>query len=128
VCAAYQQIGTDIQDNKCGWLIVQALDRATDAQKAVLKVRTSNGIAVFLRCGDYILARASCCAQEHYGRHEDDSVATVKALYKDMGLEQVFRDYEDASYASLRKRISAASASPAAVYEALLAKIYKRSM
>ncbi len=33
------KIGTDIEDNKCGWLIVQALQRATDAQKAVFEVR-----------------------------------------------------------------------------------------
>lgn len=30
------QVGTDIQDNKCSWLVVQALQRATKAQKAVL--------------------------------------------------------------------------------------------
>ncbi len=53
----------------------------------------------------------------------------MKALYKDLNLEKVFRDYEDESYADLRKKI-AASAFPAvgACYEGLLAKIYKRSM
>ncbi len=32
------KIGTDIQDNKCSWLVVQALARASEAQRAVLKV------------------------------------------------------------------------------------------
>ena len=47
---------------------------------------------------------------------------------------QVFRDYEDASYASLRTRISALEAKTAggpalgSVLEALLKKIYKRSL
>ncbi len=32
------KIGTDIKDNKCSWLVVQALDKATPEQKALLKV------------------------------------------------------------------------------------------
>jgi hypothetical protein len=47
---------------------------------------------------------------------------------------QVFRDYEDASYASLRAQISALEAKLAggpalgSVLDALLKKIYKRSL
>lgn len=33
------KIGTDIQDNKCSWLVVQALSRSNEEQKDVLKVR-----------------------------------------------------------------------------------------
>lgn len=32
------QIGTDIEDYKCSWLIVQALERANEAQKKILFV------------------------------------------------------------------------------------------
>ena len=32
--------------------------------------------------------------QASYGRHDDASVATVKALYKDLDLEEVFKNYE----------------------------------
>ena len=31
------KIGTDIQDNKCSWLVVQALERASEAQRAVIE-------------------------------------------------------------------------------------------
>ena len=32
------KIGTDIEDNKCGWLIVQALARVSPSQRAILEV------------------------------------------------------------------------------------------
>lgn len=33
------KVGTDIQDNKCSWLVVQALSRVSPEQREVLKVR-----------------------------------------------------------------------------------------
>lgn len=33
------KIGTDIEDNKCSWLVVTALQRATPAQREVIEVR-----------------------------------------------------------------------------------------
>ena len=35
------KIGTDIQDNKCSWLVCQALDRATPEQRTSLMVGRS---------------------------------------------------------------------------------------
>lgn len=32
------KIGTDIEDNKCSWLVVQALDRCTPEQRKILEV------------------------------------------------------------------------------------------
>ena len=32
------KIGTDIEDNKCSWLVVQALERADPAQRGVIEV------------------------------------------------------------------------------------------
>ena len=32
------KIGTDIEDNKCGWLIVQALSLASEEQRKILDV------------------------------------------------------------------------------------------
>jgi farnesyl diphosphate synthase len=72
------KIGTDIQDNKCSWLVVQAMKHATAAQLATLKA--------------------------HYGRHDADSVAVVKALYAELGLEAVFQSYEQVGGASVWQR------------------------
>jgi farnesyl diphosphate synthase len=102
------KVGTDIQDNKCSWLVVQALARASPEQVAVLKA--------------------------NYGKHDDAAVATVKALYRDLDLEGVFKAYEADSYATLTAMIKAACAPggasekvPEHVYLALLHKIYKRN-
>lgn len=67
------KVGTDIPDGKCGWLAVQALERASPEQRAVLE-----------RC---------------YGRRGDaEAEAAVKRVYADLNLERVYREYEEASY------------------------------
>ena len=37
------KVGTDIEENKCSWLIVQALPRINEEQREILKV-TTNGL------------------------------------------------------------------------------------
>lgn len=101
---ALGKIGTDIQDNQCTWLVVQALALANDTQRASLKV--------------------------NYGRHDSTAVAVVKALYMELGLEARFRALEIEAYARIRAKVDAATATsnvPAEVYLSLLQKIYKRS-
>ena len=39
--AVIGKVGTDIQDNKCSWLIVQALQKADKSQMATIKVTIS---------------------------------------------------------------------------------------
>ncbi|EQC29141.1 hypothetical protein SDRG_13014 [Saprolegnia diclina VS20] len=96
------KIGTDIQDNKCSWLVVQALARATPEQRAVIK--------------------------EHYGKNNEASIAVIKALYVSLDLEGVYRKYENESYDELCKLIGAVNNMPATVFHMLLSKIYKRTM
>jgi farnesyl diphosphate synthase len=36
--ATIGKIGTDIQDNKCSWLVVQALQRVNAEQRVILEV------------------------------------------------------------------------------------------
>ena len=101
--AVIGKVGRDIEENKCGWLVVQALQRCTPEQREVLAV--------------------------HYGKEEPESVQKVKALYKDLDIEKVFKDYEQQSYEELTALISnTASSVPAACFTDLLAKIYKRKV
>jgi farnesyl diphosphate synthase len=95
------KIGTDIQDNKCSWLVVQALDRANAKQRRVL--------------------------EDNYGRHDPASVARVKKLYQEMGIEELFLKYEEESYGRIQTLLQQAQDLPTEVFEFLLRKIYKRS-
>ena len=105
--AVLGKVGTDIQDAKCSWLVVQALARADAGQRATLKA--------------------------HYGRHGAADVAAIKALYADLRLQELYAQYEEDTYAALRAQITATCAAsggrvPEEVFLALLRKIYKRSM
>lgn len=69
------KIGTDIEECKCGWLVVQALNRVTPQQKEMLKL--------------------------NYGKNDPECVKKVKQLYNELQLQQVYIDYEEQSYQDL---------------------------
>ena len=98
------KIGTDIQDNKCSWLVNQAIQRCTPEQRAVLDAS--------------------------YGRKDQAHEAKVKAIYNELGLEKVYREYEEKVVNELREKIAAVDEEKGLkkeVFEAFLAKIYKRT-
>ncbi|XP_064603763.1 farnesyl pyrophosphate synthase-like [Liolophura sinensis] len=95
------KIGTDIEDNKCGWLIVQALKKANKQQLQVLK--------------------------DNYGQNDAAKVAEIKSLYKELDLESVYAKYEEESYEDLIKLINKFSGNlPKEVFLTFALKIYKR--
>ncbi|PPD74779.1 hypothetical protein GOBAR_DD28307 [Gossypium barbadense] len=95
------QIGTDIEDFKCSWLVVKALEICNEEQKKVL--------------------------YENYGKPDTANVAKVKALYNELNLKGVFEDYESKSYERLVTSIEAHPSKPVqAVLKSFLGKIYKR--
>lgn len=95
------KIGTDIQDGKCSWLVVQCLQRASPQQRQIL--------------------------QENYGEKEAEKVARVKALYEELNLQAVFTQYEEDSYSRLMGLIEQHSPPlPPAIFLRLAHKIYKR--
>ena len=99
--AVIGKVGTDIQDNKCSWLVVQAMARASPQQQAVLRA--------------------------HYGKDDEACIAAVKAVYRELDLEAAFREFEEGAHAALVAEIHGQAAVPAAVFTPLLAKIFKRS-
>ncbi|KIW30036.1 farnesyl pyrophosphate synthase [Cladophialophora immunda] len=98
------KIGTDIKDNKCGWLINQALLICTPEQRKLL--------------------------DENYGQKDDAKEAKVKQLYNELQLEKRYQGYEEKRVGELRDMIAAVDESEGlkkGVFDAYLAKIYKRS-
>ena len=97
------KIGTDIQDNKCSWLVNQALQRASPEQRQVL--------------------------DDNYGRKDKECESKVKAVFADMKLDELYRAYEEEKVAELRKMIAEVDESEGlkkVVFEGFLSKIYKR--
>ncbi|RYP02373.1 hypothetical protein DL764_005822 [Monosporascus ibericus] len=98
------KIGTDIMDNKCSWLVNQALKQATPEQRKVL--------------------------EDHYGRKDSAHEAEVKKLYDEMNLKKVYEDYEEKRVGEIKNMINQIDESGGlkkSAFEAFLAKIYKRS-
>ncbi|XP_032374811.1 farnesyl pyrophosphate synthase isoform X1 [Etheostoma spectabile] len=95
------KIGTDIQDNKCSWLVVTALETMTPEQRAELE---------------------GC-----YGRQDDTCVKKVKALYNTLQMPELYHKYEEESYKRLQKLIAChAQNLPHSVFLNFADKIYKR--
>jgi farnesyl diphosphate synthase len=98
------KIGTDIKDNKCSWLVNQALKIVTPEQRKLL--------------------------DDNYGRKDDDCEKRVKELYHQLKLPQVYEKFEEERVNMLKKQIAAVDESEGLkkeVFEEFLRKIYKRS-
>ncbi|RMD43717.1 hypothetical protein DV735_g1455, partial [Chaetothyriales sp. CBS 134920] len=78
--AVIGKIGTDIKDNKCGWLINKALLIATPEQRKTL--------------------------DENYGQKDDAKEAKVKQLYNELQLETHYQQEEEKRVAEIRQRIA----------------------
>ncbi len=97
------KIGTDIQDNKCSWLINQALKRASQSQRKVL--------------------------ERNYGQKDSTKEAEVKKVFAELKLDEVYRQYEEEKVGEIRKMISQVDETEGLkkeVFEGFLGKIYKR--
>ncbi|ALC41441.1 Fpps [Drosophila busckii] len=94
------KIGTDIQDNKCSWLAVVAMQRANAEQKQIM-----------IDC---------------YGQSDKSKVERVKALYKELSLPSTYAIFEEESYNRIKTHIQQTSRIPHQPFLQILNKIYQR--
>ncbi|KAK5681991.1 Farnesyl pyrophosphate synthetase [Elasticomyces elasticus] len=101
--AVLGKIGTDIQDNKCSWLILQAMAKCTPYQLSSL--------------------------QSIYGRKDPVCEMRVKILYRHLALDLVYEAYEADKVARIEEMIQGVDESDGLrqeVFHAFLSKIHKR--
>nr|XP_035152167.1 farnesyl pyrophosphate synthase-like [Callithrix jacchus] len=95
------KVGTDIQDNKFSWLVVQCLQRSTLKQRQILK--------------------------KNYRQKEAQKASRVKTLYEKLDLPAVFSKYKEDNYNHIMALIEQYAAPlPPAIFLGLPCKIYKR--
>ena len=70
-------VGTDIQQNKCTWLVIQALERATSTQRTII--------------------------EQNYGQWDDSKVQNIKTVYRELDMTTVFTKYEEKFYTKIQK-------------------------
>ncbi|KAF8985561.1 Farnesyl pyrophosphate synthetase [Entomortierella lignicola] len=101
--ATIGKIGTDIEDNKCSWLINQALDRASPEQRKLL--------------------------DENYGKRNEANVKIVKQVYVDLEIEALFKAYEEESYTRINALIEKVDHPllKQNVFHSFMKRIYKRT-
>lgn len=95
------KIGTDIEEGKCSWLVVVALQRVTPQQRRIL--------------------------QECYGVSDPEKVKRVKQLYNELGLRNMYLIYEEETFNLLNTHIQQISRGlPHDLFLKLLEKTYRR--
>lgn len=98
------KIGTDIEDGKCSWLIVKALEIANEDQKNLLCL--------------------------HYGSHDVKDVDVIKDIYLQLGVREMYNDYEEKFYKVIMDDIDSVCKNnvlPKEVFTSFLEKVFRRS-
>ena len=94
------KIGTDIQEGKCSWLFVTAMQNSTEFQKQNLL--------------------------QNYGSKNEKSVKVVREIYQDLKIAQLYKTFEEKSHDDLMDKISKIENLNPQVFHNFLSKIYKR--
>lgn len=98
------KIGTDIQDNKCSWVVNTALKLATPEQRKIL--------------------------DENYGRKDGEKEKVVRALFNELDIAKRYHEYEESFVTDIKEKIAKVDESrgfKGKVLSVFLEKIYKRT-
>ncbi|KAL3229946.1 Farnesyl pyrophosphate synthase [Nakaseomyces bracarensis] len=98
------KIGTDIQDNKCSWIVNKALQLANAEQRKIL--------------------------DENYGRKDAACEEKCKVIFNDLAIEKHYKEYEEKVAEDLKAMIANIDESRGfkkEVLTAFLEKVYKRT-
>ena len=94
-----------------------------------LSVALCRGLATAFTAAYRATPAQRATIEANYGKDDDACIAEIKRVYAELGLEQVFHEYEDRAYAETCAAIDAAcdgGSMPRAVFNMVLSKIYKR--
>jgi len=95
------KVGTDIEDFKCSWIVAKALELMDDAQYEVLK--------------------------RHYGKSGKEDVKAVKELFGELGMEQVYQQWEAAEHDRLITLVDQCEGIlPREMFTLMLDRLHKR--
>lgn len=95
------KVGTDIEEGKCTWLVVVALQRATPSQKEII--------------------------EKYYGIKDPEAVKVIKNLYEELGLPNTYSIYEEETFNRIRTHVQQVTKGlPHALFFKFLDKLYKR--
>lgn len=73
------RVGSDIEEGKCSWLAVVALQRMSHSQRKIM--------------------------EKYYGKPGEESIETVRDLYIQLGLPATYAAYEEESYKMINTHI-----------------------
>ncbi len=79
------KIGTDIQERKCSWLIVQAIKLLNDNELKRQILR------------------------DNYGFDDPIKIQCIKDIYQELNLKQIYQEYEQKTYEDISNRIDQAN-------------------
>ncbi|XP_060519528.1 farnesyl pyrophosphate synthase isoform X2 [Cylas formicarius] len=93
--------GTDIEDGKCSWLAVVALQRASPSQRKIM--------------------------EDHYGKSDLESVQAIRHLYEELSLPNTYAIYEEESFNIIKTHIQQISKGlPHKLFFKIMERLYKR--
>jgi len=94
------KVGTDIENNKCSWMVVQALNMANEKQRKTL--------------------------EQNYGKWDEKKVKVVKDVYEELDTSKMFSVYEEQSFVNIQDTLDKVTMMPKEVFSLLFKKVYKR--